>query len=431
MIVICSNCGAQLGDRDNFCAACGCALNTVTNNDIVVKESLMKKEGRNKKKPSLLKLAIIVMFILAYIGLSWLTFIEFDKVLKFDTVRDRRGPIVNSVPNDFDSSSYTRELEYTDVEGVYFSQDCIYSSTHTINAINGTFDYDDGSFSSPLSSTKTNDRVFVSGYSVTSVFGEQEEVVIPPYYNGAPVVSVGNASFKSSSIESVIIPNGVFVIEHEAFQNCRNLTNVEIPASVQIIGLHAFENCESLQEIIIPDGVKTIQSEAFLGCTNLNSVVYPDSVHRIFLDTFSGCTNLKTINGKPVVSWISKNFLGYYGFFGFLPIFKQINDLLTFVFDFHGIDIHRPLYMAVAAFSLVLSLFYTIRFFKHHLVAGILLIYLFGIIVFCALWSVIVIVACLFGYASQIVFPFLVIFIILRSILNKRRNIVGFASTLD
>ena len=51
------------------------------------------------------------------------------------------------------------------------------------------------------------------------------------------------------TLESIIIPNGVEVIESGVFQYCRKLESITIPQSVTTIGNFAFDLCESLTHV--------------------------------------------------------------------------------------------------------------------------------------------------------------------------------------
>ena len=152
------------------------------------------------------------------------------------------------------------------------------------------------------------------------------------------------AFYGCSSLESVVIHDGVTSIDYCAFSECVNLTSVTIPNSVTSIGNAAFEFCESLTSITIPDsvisigggafyetgyyydddnweddvlyigkhllevkttksgsytikgGTVTICDDAFYDCDALTSVNIPDGVISIGQYAFSDCTNLVNIN---------------------------------------------------------------------------------------------------------------------------------------
>jgi len=96
-----------------------------------------------------------------------------------------------------------------------------------------------------------------------------------------------NANFK--------IPDGVQIIEADAFSNADYLLRVEFPSSVETIGRMAFYHCDKLKTVQIPNNVKTIGYEAFMSCRNLISVEIGDGITTISNMAFSGCENLSSV----------------------------------------------------------------------------------------------------------------------------------------
>ena len=110
------------------------------------------------------------------------------------------------------------------------------------------------------------------------------------------VESIGNYSFYGcSALTSVTIGNGVTSIGNSAFYNCSKLTSIIIPDSVTSIGASVFSGCSGLTSITIPDSVQTIGGAAFSGCSGLTSVTIPDSVQTISASAFDGCSGLTSI----------------------------------------------------------------------------------------------------------------------------------------
>ena len=121
------------------------------------------------------------------------------------------------------------------------------------------------------------------------------DIVIPTEINGYPVTSIGDEAFNFSSIESIVIPEGVKSIGISAFEDCHSLKRVDISSSVTSIGFRAFCECDMLESIKIPDGVKEISRETFLSCSSLLDVTIPNSVTIIRMDAFACCDSLKSI----------------------------------------------------------------------------------------------------------------------------------------
>ena len=113
------------------------------------------------------------------------------------------------------------------------------------------------------------------------------------------------------NVQDVVIPDGVTIIDKDAFSNCRELRSITIPDSVTIIDESAFSNCEELRFITIPDSVIKIRKWAFWGCRNLQSITIPDSVTKIESDTFAMCDNLQSVTLPDGIKEIGINaFLG-------------------------------------------------------------------------------------------------------------------------
>ena len=94
---------------------------------------------------------------------------------------------------------------------------------------------------------------------------------------------------------SMIIPDGVTSIGHEAFYCCSGLTSITIPDSVTSIGKDAFSSCRSLTNVTIPDSVLSIGKMAFSSCESLTNVTIPDSVLSIEYGAFDYCSGLADV----------------------------------------------------------------------------------------------------------------------------------------
>ena len=102
----------------------------------------------------------------------------------------------------------------------------------------------------------------------------------------------------------VTIPDGVTMIDHEAFRGRCNLTGVTIPDSVTYINLGAFYDCDGLTEIIIPDSVTVLREYVFSYCSSLTRVELSNNINYIAYGLFNECKNLSEVVIPAGVTYI-------------------------------------------------------------------------------------------------------------------------------
>ena len=151
--------------------------------------------------------------------------------------------------------------------------------------------------------------------------GFDAEVVSNVYENGVGIITfdrdiakVGDSAFMlNSTLESIVIPDGVTtigarafhscvalsyvelgaelkVVEEDACLGCWDLATIELPYGLEIIGDGAFQ-VSGLESIDIPNSVVEIGNGAF-GTLLLQSVVIPSSVQKIGRGAFQKCSEL-------------------------------------------------------------------------------------------------------------------------------------------
>lgn len=109
--------------------------------------------------------------------------------------------------------------------------------------------------------------------SIQSFDDSVKELVIPSEIDGLPVKAIGSTAFQNcSTLESIVIPEGVTGIYAATFSGCTSLKNVTLPSTLKEISYNAFQNCISLEEIEIPANLTEVGSGVFQNCTNLRTV---------------------------------------------------------------------------------------------------------------------------------------------------------------
>ena len=100
--------------------------------------------------------------------------------------------------------------------------------------------------------------------------------------------------FSHSGLASITLPGNLREIRPGTFQNCRNLTSVIISEGVEIIDQGAFEGCTALASVTLPSTIRLIRDRAFYGCTALTTITIPNSAESIVFesDSFGNCPGL-------------------------------------------------------------------------------------------------------------------------------------------
>lgn len=108
--------------------------------------------------------------------------------------------------------------------------------------------------------------------------------------------SIGEGAFyECSSLEEIYSPPSVKVIKDKAFGGCTSLNSIILAEGIEEIGAEAFVGCTSLEEVVIPLSVKTIARGAFKNCTNLKVVKMTEGLQELQDSAFEGCTSLEEV----------------------------------------------------------------------------------------------------------------------------------------
>ncbi|MBE6647786.1 MAG: hypothetical protein E7611_09170, partial [Ruminococcaceae bacterium] len=132
---------------------------------------------------------------------------------------------------------------------------------------------------------------------VTDYKGSAVWVSIDEEYNGVPVTHIDDWAFAHlSSIEIVVIPDGVTVIGDYGFYNNPYLKSIAIPDSLIDIGDEAFSQCDSLKKVVfgVDSRLQHIGDRAFRYDRMLRDFIIPEKVTSIgeFAFERSGISNI-------------------------------------------------------------------------------------------------------------------------------------------
>ena len=157
------------------------------------------------------------------------------------------------------------------------------------------------------------------------------DVIIPSTvtYNGTTysVTSVSHEAFRGcSSLTSVTMPNSVVKLGGGVFYDCDRLKSVTLSASITSLPTYVvtydddpdelfgfFANCSSLESIVIPEGVTTIGDKAFESCTSLKEIILPNTVTNLGKAAFYSCSKLRSVTlSENITSLQSAYYVAYW-----------------------------------------------------------------------------------------------------------------------
>ncbi len=120
------------------------------------------------------------------------------------------------------------------------------------------------------------------GITISKYIGTDADVIIPAQIDGKDVTEIGTSAFYwNEDVVSVIMPDSVLTILHDAFRQCSSLHTVVLSDKITSIKGGAFKECTSLKVISLPDTLTEIGMSAFEKCASLKQIKIPISVRKI------------------------------------------------------------------------------------------------------------------------------------------------------
>jgi len=120
-------------------------------------------------------------------------------------------------------------------------------------------------------------------------------------------LAIGDYAFLYQlDLESIVIPTGVILLGHGAFEQCFALSNIILPNTLTEIGQFTFASCEALVTVAIPDSVITIDNFAFQSCTSLTTIDLSNTLLALGDSVFYGCYALISISIPASVTSIGQ-----------------------------------------------------------------------------------------------------------------------------
>lgn len=174
----------------------------------------------------------------------------------------------------------------------------------------------DGDFLYRVEGESDNPEVTIYSY-----VGSDTDVTVPSEIKGMPVTTLHGTFSSKETVKTVTIPEGVRLIEYNAFFGCTALTTVVLPSSLEEmtentfyqctnlktvsldtanskltkIGQYSFADCGKLTGFDIPSSLKELEEGVFFRCSSLKKIIIPDTVEKIDRSAFRECTNVTEI----------------------------------------------------------------------------------------------------------------------------------------
>lgn len=125
------------------------------------------------------------------------------------------------------------------------------------------------------------------------VFKMKDSVLISCELNGCTAVTIpagvkiiGKMCFASTDVEEIVLPEGIEVIDTDAFAFCKKLKKINFPETLKVIGHGAFRGCFSLKTVILPKVMKEISNFAFYGA-GIKCLTLPEKVSSAGVEIFA------------------------------------------------------------------------------------------------------------------------------------------------
>lgn len=104
------------------------------------------------------------------------------------------------------------------------------------------------------------------------------------------ITTINDEAFRGcTNLASVTLPTGSYnLIRYNTFRSCTGLLSVTIPGNIATVGVSAFFGCSGLTTLVIQEGVSLLDDEAFMNTTSLTSVTLPSTRPTIRASAFQG-----------------------------------------------------------------------------------------------------------------------------------------------
>lgn len=152
----------------------------------------------------------------------------------------------------------------------------------------------------------------------------------------------GYVFYDCSALESIIIPEGVEVINEHQFNGCRSLKEVTFPDTLTAIDFYAFYNCSSLEKIVFPDSLKTVGISAFEQCKSITEVVFPKKMEEIGETSFYDCDDLSNVKMPVEINTLDFSAFSNCDSLHELYLPERIDHFFGYLYSDYTFDLYIP-----------------------------------------------------------------------------------------
>ena len=117
-------------------------------------------------------------------------------------------------------------------------------------------------------------------------------------FDFSKVTNIAGSAFRTSGIKKVTLDATTVNIGADAFNNCKNLTDVTVKGNLTL-DREVFRGCESLKTVTV-EGDLTLGEQSFCQCSSMTSFKCNGTVKKIPRGTFSDCGKLESCDVKGV-----------------------------------------------------------------------------------------------------------------------------------
>jgi hypothetical protein len=148
-----------------------------------------------------------------------------------------------------------------------------------------------------------------SGISIVRYHGVEQTVTIPNQINGDFVTKIYLEAFNNTNVISIFIPEQVeMILLYGSAHYGENISSITVSqknrhySSIDGILYNKdgtvliFCPRGKVGEVIVPNGVKIIDIDAFMACKKIIKITLPDGLEEIGCNAFMHCSNLIEIN---------------------------------------------------------------------------------------------------------------------------------------